>query len=413
MKSTKLTNEVGKFYQFTNCRLLRNHQIVKEDLWVQNGIIMNPANIFFDSKVISDVVIDCKDCYIFPGLIDLQINGAFGYDFSYDAGKIEEAIEKVSQGLVQYGVTSFCPTIISSPCGVYDQVLSKVLKREGDHNGAGVLGLHLEGPFISSSHNGAHPLHHLYPITSSNGVQIIQQMSENAHKIAIVTLAPEIDGGMGLVEKMVEKGVVISMGHSSADMGMGKEAVCKGARFITHLFNAMLPFHHRDPHLIGLLVSEGGGALHYGVIADGIHTHPAALSIAYNTCPKGMVLVTDAVSALGLNDGTYRLGGREIEVVGNRAVVAGTDVLCGSLTPLNKCVKFLHDNVCKDIVASIEAATLQPATVLGIQATKGTLAYDSHADVVMMDGVLNPLCTMLMGRVGWLKEGFELECVYR
>lgn len=143
--------------QFTNCRILRDHKIHREDFWVRNGKIINPEKIFFDEKSKADTQIDCNGFIIAPGFIDLQINGGFGKDFSFNIDEIEEAVNLVAKGLLSFGVTSFCPTLVTSPKEVYHKVLPHIKKRAGDKNGATILGVHIEGPFINVEKKGAHP----------------------------------------------------------------------------------------------------------------------------------------------------------------------------------------------------------------------------------------------------------------
>ena len=162
------------------------------------------------------------------------------------------------------------------------------------------MGVHLEGPFISQKKKGAHPPHLVHDavnVECSN----LHDVYGSLEDVAIVTLAPEFDKSGKVIKKLVEQGIVVSLGHSEAGLAIGENAVNNGANFITHLFNAMLPFHHRDPGLVGLLTSQHlNRNIYYGIIADGIHTHYAALKIAFKTNPNGLILVTDAMSAMGM-----------------------------------------------------------------------------------------------------------------
>uniref|UniRef100_A0A1B6JIX3 N-acetylglucosamine-6-phosphate deacetylase n=1 Tax=Homalodisca liturata TaxID=320908 RepID=A0A1B6JIX3_9HEMI len=207
--------------------------------------------------------------------------------------------------------------------------------------------------------------------------------------VKIVTLAPEIPGAMNVIPALIKQDITVSLGHSTADLQIGEDAARHGASLITHLFNAMLPFHHRDPGLVGLLTTDNAPPVYYGIIADGVHTHPAALRIAWHAHPKGVVLVTDAISALGLPEGTHHLGELSVEVKNGKAFIAGTSTLCGSIASMEQCVRFFHQAASCSVVQALEAASLHPAQALGLDDTKGTLNFNADADFVMLSDDLH------------------------
>ncbi|CAL1269261.1 unnamed protein product [Larinioides sclopetarius] len=393
----------GKLFQFYNCSILRDSKIVREDLWVRNSKIINPEPIFYDEKVMADVKIDCGNTLIVPGFIDLQLNGGFGCDFSTPKEDIAISINKVAKGILQYGVTSFCPTLITSTPDKYHEVI--ILFYSSIKHGAGVLGIHVEGPFINKEKRGAHPVQHVKNLKS--GIEDVIQTYGTLYNIRIITLAPELDPEGEVIEELFRQGITVSLGHSACSLSDGEKAAAHGASFITHLFNAMLPFHHRDPGLVGLLTSEKlppNKKIFYGIIADGIHTHPAALRIAYYSNPKGLVLVTDAMSAMGLQPGIYNIGDQKVEVTNTCAVVSGTQILSGSKT-FNSLVifKYLFYLGCS-LVDAIECATLHPAQVLGITHSKGTLDFNTDADFVMLNDDLKVEATFIGGTCVWSKN---------
>lgn len=385
--------------QFTNCRILREHKITKEDLWIRNGKIENPLKIFFDEKIESDRKIDCKNAIIAPGFIDLQINGAFGVDFSSNTENVQDGVSVVAKKLLSTGVTSFCPTVVTSPQCIYHAVLPQIKKRAGGVNGAGVLGVHLEGPFISKEKKGAHPLEHIKDF--KEGFKTVVDTYGDLENVRIVTLAPELPEAHNVIKSLTKLGVTVSVGHSTANLTEGEQAVRNGAGFITHLFNAMLPFHHRDPGLIGLLTTNRTAknkTIYYGIISDGVHTHPAALRIAYKAHPNGLVLVTDAISAMGLENGTHQIGQLAVDVKEHKAFVAGTQTLCGSIAPMDECVRvFLKATGCT-VEYALEAASLRPAMVLGLENRKGSLSYGCDADFVVLNDGLEVLATWIAGK---------------
>lgn len=389
----------NKLLQFVNCKILRNHKIIEEDLWVRNGKIVNPEKVFFDEKVAANTKINCDGAILAPGFIELQINGAFGIDFSYNITNVEDGINYVAKGLLEHGVTSFCPTIVTSPVDIYHSILPQIVQRAGGKHGATVLGLHLEGPFINIEKKGAHPQECIKKF--DKGFCTVLDTYGYLNNVKIVTLAPELLYANEVIKELISRNIVVSVGHSMGNLKDGEEAVNSGASFITHLFNAMLPFHHRDPGLVGLLASHNipkDKTVYFGIIADGIHTHPAALRIAYRTHPKGLVLVTDAISAMGLEEGTHRIGQLAIEIREGKAFICGTNTLCGSIATMNKCVQLFQEATGCSLEYALEAASLHPALALGISDTKGTLSFGGDADFIMLDQELNVQSTWIAGK---------------
>ncbi|XP_028310283.1 N-acetylglucosamine-6-phosphate deacetylase [Gouania willdenowi] len=390
--------------RFINGTILREHTLQREDLWVRDGSILNPEKLFYDEQGFADELVNCEGTIIAPGFIDTQINGGFGVDFSQLSENVPENVSLVAKKILEHGVTSFCPTLVSSPPVVYHQVLPQIKVQEGGPDGAGVLGVHLEGPFISAEKKGAHPEHCLRTFSSRPTEDLIEVYGDLGN-VAIVTLAPEMDNSQSAVKELCRRGVTVSLGHSAANLSQAEEAVRGGASFITHLFNAMLPFHHRDPGIVGLLTTDQvppPRTVYYGMIADGIHTNPAALRIAHRAHPSGLVLVTDAITAMGLPPGQHMLGQQIIEIKGLHAYVAGTTTLCGSIATMDMCVRhFWQATGCKAEEA-LEAASLHPAQLLGI-ARKGRLDYGADADLIVLDDKLNVKSTYISGEEVWRK----------
>ncbi|KAM5131105.1 N-acetylglucosamine-6-phosphate deacetylase isoform 2-T2 [Callospermophilus lateralis] len=331
--------------QFTNCRILRGGALLREDLWVREGRILDPEKLFFDERRVADEQRDCGGYILAPGFIDVQING-----------------------------------------------------------------VHLEGPFISQEKRGAHPEAHLRSFEAHAFHDVLATYGP-LDNVRIVTLAPELGRSHEVIQALTAQGICVSLGHSVADLQAAEEAVQSGATFITHLFNAMLPFHHRDPGIVGLLTSDRlppGRCIFYGMIADGIHTNPAALRIAYRAHPHGLVLVTDAVPALGLGNGRHTLGQQDVEVDGLTAYVAGTKTLCGSIAPMDVCVRhFLQATGCS-VEAALEAASLHPAQLLGLEKSKGSLDFGADADFVVLDDTLRVQATYISGELVWQAEEARL-----
>ncbi|XP_024270502.2 N-acetylglucosamine-6-phosphate deacetylase isoform X1 [Oncorhynchus tshawytscha] len=391
--------------QFVNCRILRDHKLQREDLWVREGRILDPEKLFFDEEGYADQRVDCEGLIIAPGFIDVQINGGYGIDFSQATSNVRGGVALVAKKILEHGVTSFLPTLVTSPPNIYHKVLSEVKVHSGGMEGAGVLGCHLEGPFISLEKKGAHPEQYLRSFQSGGMLDLIETYG-TLDNVAMVTLAPELPNSEKVVRELSQRGITVSLGHSVANLSQAEEAVQNGASFITHLFNAMLPFHHRDPGIVGLLTSDQvpqDRTVFYGMIADGIHTNSAALRIAHRAHPTGLVLVTDAITAMGLPPGRHTLGQQVIEIQGLHAYVAGTKTLSGSIATMDMCVRHFKQASGCSVEEALEAASLHPAQLLGITRCKGTLDYGADADLVLLDDAINVRATYIAGQEVWRK----------
>ncbi|NXE27522.1 NAGA deacetylase, partial [Ardeotis kori] len=382
----------------------------REDLWVREGKILNPEKLFFDEKGSADIQLDCKGSIIAPGFIDVQINGGFGVDFSLATDDFKSGIDLVSQKILSHGVTSFCPTLVTSPPSVYHQ--AKWQELDCRSLGGSWLcvcvwaGAHLEGPFISKEKKGAHPEHCLRTF-EAGAFQDLLATYGSLDCVRIVTLAPEMKRSREVIQELTKRGICVSLGHSVANLSQAEEAVQHGATFITHLFNAMLPFHHRDPGIVGLLTSDkipAGRRVFYGMISDGIHTNPAALRIAHRAHPKGLVLVTDAIAGMGLAPGRHTLGQQMVEIDGLNTYIAGTKTLSGSVATMDTCVRHFQEATGCSVETALEAASLHPAQLLGIEHKKGTLDYDSDADFLMLNDGLYVQATYIAGEEVWRQD---------
>ncbi|KAG0203168.1 hypothetical protein BGX28_004459 [Mortierella sp. GBA30] len=404
---TPIPENEPKVTKIINCRILRDHKIVANDaIWIQAGKIIDPHKFFWYQKRLPDKVLDAAGFLVVPGFIEAQINGAFGVDFSVpsDYDTYEKGLLKVNRGLLKYGTTSYCPTIVSSSASVYHKVLPHLRPRPGSADtGATILGAHVEGPFINEARIGAHELKVLQA-SAKNGYKDFKDVyglegetpqaqkrlsDDDLNSVKIITCAPELNGIMETIPDLVKAGIIVSVGHSMANISQAEDAVMKGATFITHLFNAMPQFHHRDPGVIGLLGSRLDlPRPYYGLICDGIHVHPNSVKIAYDSHPEGVILVTDAMSAMGLSSGNYQLGNMDVTKDEDRVYVEGTDILAGSVITLDACMRnFIQFTSCS-LIEALEAVTLHPAVLLGIQETKGVIKPGADADLVFLSDEL-------------------------
>ncbi len=254
------------------------------------------------------LVVDATGCSVLPGFVDLQVNGAVGVDLTTQPERIGE----VAAFLVQCGVTSFMPTVISSSATEMAAAIAVMHAWSGDAQPAArSLGVHLEGPFLNPARAGAHPVHRLRPPSLAE----VQGWRSDAG-VAMVTLAPELPDALGVIEQLVANGVSVCAGHTNADTMDMNAAVAAGVRGVTHLFNAMSPMSARAPGPAGATL--GDPALIAGLIVDGIHVDPAMVRLAWRALgPSRIALVSDSISALGLPHGAYCIGETSV-VVDNR-----------------------------------------------------------------------------------------------
>jgi len=381
---------------YYNCYILKQGKIILSDLFVKNGKFTNPKEFLKDKDVVSVKKVDCEGLLISPGFIDMQVNGGFDVDFS-NLTDVDSELKKFSGKVVAHGVTSFCPTIISSTSRYYNDVLPKFKSLIKNNEGANVIGLHLEGPFINPVNKGAHPVHLIQNL--ENGFFKVKQVYGLLENVAMVTLAPELKNIDSVIKELVSLGIKVSIGHTSASLDISESAVRNGATCVTHIFNAMTPFNHREPGVIGLLTScNVSKKIFFGLIADGLHVHPSVLTMAYRANSKGIVLVTDGMTAVGLPDGNYQFGELNVSKNGIKVTVAGTNTLAGSAATMDFCVQQLRLHTGCEIAKCLECATLHPAQCLGIESFKGSLDFGYDADFIILNDRLEVLKTYVAGK---------------
>lgn len=361
-----------KVTRYYNGMVLKDHQLKSEDLWICDGLVIEPQDT-------ADEHVNVEGAIIAPGYIDIQINGGFGCDFTRDPGSVDE----VARRLPKYGVTAFLPTVVSSSPSSYQKILSKIALNVKSTSAAKALGLHLEGPFFCPDKHGAHDI---TLMETFDHMEKLEAVYGTLGGVLIVTLAPELPGALDAIHHLNNKGIIVSAGHTNATYGemlLAKEA---GVKLVTHLFNAMRPFHHREPGVIGAVLGVPGFC--YSIIADQEHVHPAAIKMAWEANPSGLILVTDAIAALGLSDGEYTLGGQAIVLKNGIAKVLGTDTLAGGSIGMDQSVRnFFRATGCT-VMEALEAASYRPAKLLGV-ANKGTLSVGADADFLLLDSELN------------------------
>ncbi|PTM59011.1 N-acetylglucosamine 6-phosphate deacetylase [Desmospora activa DSM 45169] len=335
-------------------------------------------------------------CWILPGMIDVHIHGADGAD-TMDAS--EESLERIARALPREGSTAFLATTMTQAPAAIEQALQVAgawMEAGVVSGGAECLGIHLEGPFISAKRAGAQPLEHIHP----PDVELFRRWQAlSGNHIRLVTLAPEEPGGMELIAHLRGTGVIASIGHSDASYVQVVEAIEAGASHITHLFNGMRGFHHRDPGVVGAawLREELG----VEIIPDGIHSSEDSLLLTYKQVgPERLVLITDAMRAKCLHDGTYDLGGQRV-TVGGREARLSDGTLAGSILPMHEgALRMQRVAACSwDEIARMTA--LNAARELGISDRKGSIAVGKDADLAVWGANGEIVLTICRGKVAY------------
>ena len=323
--------------------------------------------------------IDFEDSFLAPGLIDLHVHGAMGYDLIQDDEAGRAAFERF---LVRHGVTSYFPTTLTASLGDSLRALERLGRaveqaetREQEPR-ACPLGIHLEGPFLSHLRRGVHPPERLLTPTLDT-FQRFWQASRG--KIKIMTIAPELPGALEVIAEAAKLGVCVSLGHSDATLEQTKAGIAAGGSHATHTFNAMRPLGHRDPGIVGEVLSNA--SVTADIIADGVHLHPSIVRVFLRA--KGVertVLVTDATAATGMPDGQYMLGSLEVEVRDGKCLHDGK--LAGSVLTLDQAVRNAMKFAGIELQQSLRLATLNAAQA--VKASRGVLEEGFPADLAVL-----------------------------
>ncbi len=376
--------------------------VIRAPRVVADSVPLGPACVAVSDGVIMGVVagetyggvrpdVDLPSGVLVPGLVDIQINGCFGVDFvaADSAGWAE-----VSRRLPETGVTSFLPTFITAPVPDLVAALRRTAALPADLGGAGVLGVHVEGPFLAPNRHGAHDPALLCDPTP----EAVDALIEAAPGLLrLHTLAPERPGGLAAIRRLVEGGVLVGVGHSDATAEQTEAAADAGARLVTHLFNAMRPLHHREPGVIGQGLVDP--RLTCGLIADLHHVAAPVCRLAFAAAPGRIVLVTDAVAAAGMPPGTYDLGGQQVSVDSLGLPRRPDGTIAGSGLRLDAAVA----NVVAagvDLRSAVDAATRLPADILG-RPDLGRIEVGATADLVWLGDDLSARATWLAGRLAY------------
>jgi N-acetylglucosamine-6-phosphate deacetylase len=339
---------------------------------------------------------DFGDATIAPGYIDLHIHGSAGYDVMDDRAEALPAIEKL---LAQHGVTSYFPTTVTAPLEATLRALERLADAiesrnavDNDNEDKAVdkdksadgkrralpLGIHIEGPFISHARRGVHPPEDLLTPT----LALFERFWQSARgHIRMMTIAPELEGAVEVISEAARRGVCVSLGHSDADLATAERGIEAGARHATHTFNAMRPLDHRDPGILGAVLTDR--RVSADIIADGVHLDPAIVKlVAEAKGPEQTVLITDAISATGMPDGRYHLGSFDVDVHDGKCMANGR--LAGSVLSLDRAVRNLARFAGWDLSEAVASASRNPARAAQLK-HKGSLSAEADADFIVLN----------------------------
>lgn len=369
-----------------NCKIIYLDKIEEGNILIEDGKIKK-----INTKEYTGTdVIDACGLYIAPGFIDVHIHGAGNCD-TMD-GSIE-SMNIIAETIVKHGTTSFTPTTMTASVEDTRKALHVIKKcKNTGTRGANVLGAHLEGPFINREAMGAQNSKYILEPCVSKYKEIVEGYED---AVVSITISPEVDGAEDVVKYISKTGVVCSTGHTKATYEQTVDHIEWGISHATHLYNAMTPFTHREPGVVGAVFNSDITA---EVISDGIHVSYPALQIAYKA--KGsdkMLLVTDAMRACCMNEGLYTLGGQDVVVKGSSARLKN-GVLAGSILTLDKAVKNIYKNLNIPLFKVVKMASYNPAVHCKVEDRKGMIKEGYDADLILFDDDINIKKVFVLGR---------------
>ena len=373
--------------------VIKNVKVYTEKKQFTEGDVMIRDGLFVDAGCGDEEVIDGEGCYAIPGLIDLHFHGCMGHDFC-DGTK--EAIQEIARYEASVGVTAIAPATMTLPVDELVQILSVAAEyRKEAQEGADLIGVNMEGPFISKVKKGAQDERNIIACD----VHICQRFLDASEGLVkFVGIAPEDnENAAAFIEAMKGK-VNISLAHTNADYDTANAAFQAGANHAVHLYNAMPSFTHRAPGVVGAV--SDNPHVNAELICDGVHIHPAVVRATFHMMgPERMILISDSMRATGMPDGRYTLGGLEVDVVGNRATLVSDGALAGSATNLMDCMKTAVKQMGIPLETAVACATVNPAKALGVYDTYGSVTPGKKGNLVLLDKELNVKMVIKDGKV--------------
>jgi len=380
LKNIKVYGEDGKF---------RNGNIV-----IKNGVFAGEAEAAgVKLQEAAEEIIDGEGCYAIPGLIDIHFHGCKGYDFC-DGTK--EAISEIAKYEASVGVTGIAPATMTLPVEELERILAVAAEyKKEEHAGADLLGINMEGPFISPKKKGAQDERNII----SCDVDVCSRFLEaSGGLVKFVGIAPEENEDAAEFIRQMKERVNISLAHTNADYDTAKAAFDAGANHAVHLYNAMPAFTHRAPGVVGAVADSPH--VRAEIICDGVHIHPSVVRATFRMMgEERMILISDSMRATGMADGRYMLGGLEVDVVGNRATLVSDGALAGSATNLMDCMRTAVKKMGIPLEAAVACATMNPAKALGLYDVYGSISPGKRGNVVLLSPDLELKMVLKDGKI--------------
>ncbi|MCA1055664.1 N-acetylglucosamine-6-phosphate deacetylase [Rossellomorea aquimaris] len=384
-----------------NQRIHAGHGVIEKGfIKIVDGVIseVGDMNDLQHDEDFRDITLP-QNAIVIPGMIDVHIHGVNGAD-TMDATK--EALDTIVSTLPREGTTSFLATTITESTEKIEAALASTGTYIEENQKAGkaeILGIHLEGPFINSGKAGAQPINHI----ARPSVELFGQWQKTSRNhIKLVTLAPEMDKGHELIGHLQRDGIVASAGHSNATYDEMCNAIHHGLTHVTHVFNQMSGFHHREPGVVGAAFNRD--ELMVELISDGIHVRPEVVKIAFQQITdERMILITDSMRAKCLKNGQYDLGGQTVTVKDGKALL-DEDTLAGSVLKMDAAFRNIQEYSGCSFQEAVKITSENPARQLGVFDRKGSIDRNKDADLVILDDKLEVYMTICKGQIAYVRE---------
>lgn len=368
--------------------IIKNGMVYSEKGTFEKVDIYIREDRFTDNNENDKDIMDAEGLYAIPGLTDIHFHGCAGYDFCDGS---QEALEAIATYQAENGITSICPATMT----LDDEALTKIFTNAAEYKsekGATLVGINMEGPYLSYSKRGAQNPSFL---RKPDGEHFRKMNKLSGNLIKLVVIAPEEEGARAFIKELKDE-VVISIGHTNANYQVALEAFNEGASHVTHLYNAMIPFSHREPGVVGAALDSESTKVE--LICDGIHVHPSVIRATFKIFGDDrIILVSDSMRATGMEDGQYSLGGQLVNVNGDRATLAdGT--IAGSVINLMECMKkAISFGI--PVESAVKCVAVNPAKVIGIYDEYGSITPGKYANLVLLDKDFNVKVVILKGKL--------------